>query len=453
MTTKQAMTVPDSSGRPKRARRFLYEGFDIDAPRGRLTCRYRLDDRPFREIVTIEGPRGWGPAAEEAARLVFLLSGVSYFKAGAPPVLDLGGTPVRNGEREFLASFYREGLEEFAFRNRLDLQLEIAGGAEAGPPAPYEAQAGQPLVPFGGGIDSIVTAELVRGLQVRPALFVVSSGDRSFAAIDDAAGRSGLPVLRARRELDPGLLQAPPGKQFNGHVPVTGILSSIAVLGAVLGGHDAVVMSNERSASAGSVVAGGRSINHQYSKSLGFENGFRRVLEGAFAAPPDYFSLLRSASALSIARRFAQLQRYHRVFRSCNRAFSIDPGARMSGWCGACDKCCFVDLMLSPFLPVEELGAIFGGQEPLRNPQMTDRFATLLGLSGRPKPFECVGDVDECRGALVLASARRDPAGEPLLAELMGRLDRADPRQVDDLLRPAGPDNIPPSYAPAADLG
>jgi len=68
---------------------------------------------------------------------------------------------------------------------------------------------------------------------------------------------------------------------LNGHVPVTGILSAIAVMAALLDGRDAVVMSNEWSASVATVQAGGRAVNHQYSKSMEFEAGFRQVLAGA----------------------------------------------------------------------------------------------------------------------------------------------------------------------------
>ena len=76
-------------------------------------------------------------------------------------------------------------------------------------------------------------------------------------------------------------------------MPVTGILSAIAVMAAVLDGRDAVVMSNEWSASVGTLEAGGRVVNHQYSKSMAFEAGFRQVLAGALGGRLDL--LLRAA--------------------------------------------------------------------------------------------------------------------------------------------------------------
>src|SRR5689334_2451586 len=101
---------------------FRYESFDVDADQGVLTCRYSVDGRDFAERVTLEpGPRLETPAAQAAARLVFLLAGVSYYKTSAPPVIDLGGTALTELELGFLREFYLQGLGEFAYRNAIDL--------------------------------------------------------------------------------------------------------------------------------------------------------------------------------------------------------------------------------------------------------------------------------------------------------------------------------------------
>src|SRR6516164_1374983 len=82
---------------PRRGRVFRYESWAGDAERGLLTCRYSLDGREFTENVTLPpGPRWDAGPARAAARLVFLLAGVSYYKTAAPPVIDLGQTAYRN---------------------------------------------------------------------------------------------------------------------------------------------------------------------------------------------------------------------------------------------------------------------------------------------------------------------------------------------------------------------
>ena len=135
--------------RVKTAPSFCYEGFDLDPGQGLLTCRYSLGDRTFTEKISF-GPDGPGhrwdsPAIGQAARLIFLLAGVSYYKTAAPAVIDLGQTAVTDAEREFLRTFYLDGLGEFAFCNGLDLSgLRVTGGARSEPePGGARARAGR----------------------------------------------------------------------------------------------------------------------------------------------------------------------------------------------------------------------------------------------------------------------------------------------------------------------
>jgi hypothetical protein len=317
-------------------------------------------------------------------------------------------------------------------------------------------------VPFGGGIDSIVTIEMIRA-RAEPALFIVSRPGDRFEAIERPAAVTGLPVLRAEREIDPQLLRSRDLGFLNGHVPVTGIISAIAVLAAVLDGRDAVVMSNEWSASIPTLEVNGVPVNHQYSKSGAFEGAFREVLAGALGPDFAYFSALRPFSELWVARRFAALTQYHDTFRSCNRAFHIDKSVRLDHWCGRCDKCCFIDLILAPFVPAADLERIFGGHEPLDGDDLTDadlasteagagladKFRSLLGTSPTSKPFECVGEVGECRAAALLAAQRPDRAGTKLLQVLAAELDGLPQLSTPaELLRPLGRHFIPDAYAP-----
>lgn len=418
---------------------FRYVGFDIEG--NTVVCRYALGDNDFVERVTLPAGGDWSSdAATYAARLLWLLAGVSYYKTAAPPAIDLGDEPLTDAERSFLRTYYLEGLGEFAYRNRLDLSgLVIEGPTSTSTAAPptHKADPGRAVIPFGGGIDSIVTVELLRAQAASPALFVVSRPGDRFDAIERPAAVTGLPVVRAEREIDPQVLRSAELGFLNGHVPVTGIISAIAVLAAVLEGRDAVAMSNEWSASEPTVD----DVNHQWSKSLAFEQGFRGLVPDGLA----YFSRLRPYSELLIARHFAELSKYHGAFRSCNRAFHIDQAKRLDHWCGQCDKCCFIDLILAPFMSAAALAAVFAPSlEPLRNPDLIEQFRALLGTSATAKPFECVGDEGECRAAAVLAAARADRQDTPLLQQLASEAGPTDPAQ---LLKPIGPHFIPQAYA------
>ena len=442
----------------QRGQRFRYEGWTLDPSTGELRGTWSLDGRSFTERVVFEtgGERLADAEVQAAARIAYLLSGVSYYKTGAPPVVDLGDTAVTDREREFLRTYYVDGLAEYAHKNELDLsELVIEGPARR--PQPVEvagAGSGRPLVPFGGGIDSIVVVEATRRRHPDLALFVASRAGDRFAAIEQAAAVTGLPVRRADREIDEQVLRSRELGFLNGHVPVTGILSSLAVTTALLDGRDAVVMSNEWSASSGTVEVEGRVVNHQWSKSLVFEQGFREVLADSLTGF-EYFSALRPYTELWVARRLAELSQYHLAFRSCNRSFTIDPAKRLDRWCGECDKCCFIDLILAPFVDRTRLEQVFDGSEPLAKLELRPRFLSLLGDPELVKPFECVGDEGECRAAVLLAAARPDRAGTALLQSLAEGV-RADGRPLpspESLLRPVGAHFIPDEHAEPDLLG
>ena len=441
-----------------KAEAFRYGGFELDPATDSVHCRYRLaggelDGVEFTESVRFPGGGDWSaPVVAEMARLVHLLAGVSYYKAAAPPVVDLGDTPLTELERDFLRDFYLHGLGEYAYRNSLDLSgLRFeAAPLTRGVVTPSVVDPGRPLIPFGGGVDSIVTVELTRENNPDAALFVVNRPGDRFAAIERPAAVTGLPVVRAERSMDPQILRSSALGFLNGHVPVTGVISAIALLAAALDGRDCVIMSNEWSASSATLLVGGVGINHQYSKGAAFENGLRAVVHEAAGAAPQYFSLLRPFTELWIAQRFARLPQYADTFRSCNRAFLIDPARRATRWCGECDKCCFIDLILAPFLDKAVLERIFDGDEPLSNPARLGVFERLLAITPGAKPWECVGDESECRVAARLAARRPDRRHDPLIARLVAAAEHLTDPDPEALLRPVGPHVVPERYAPAA---
>src|SRR5262249_17850695 len=139
------------------------------------------------------------------------------------------------------------------------------------PPAPLALELPRrTCVPVGGGKDSIVTLECLKAGNEDLVLF--SLGDAEPIAACVAA--SGLPFFRVRRRLDPGVIRLNDQGALNGHVPITGILSSIVLACAVLVGFDTIAMSNEHSANAPNLTFNGLAINHQFSKSLEFEQDF-----------------------------------------------------------------------------------------------------------------------------------------------------------------------------------
>ena len=431
--------------------RFRYDGFALDTADSTVTCRYSTADHSFTERFTFEHGGTWeDPAVLAAVRILYLLAGVSYYKTSAAPLIDLGELETTAPERDFLRAYYLNGLGEFAYRNGLDLRGLRLEGPEAAtaPPVAFDPGPGRPLIPFGGGIDSIVTVEALARDHPDAALCVLEPPGERFAAIEDAAALTGLPVTRITRQIDPLVRRSAELGFLNGHVPVTAVITAAALVAAVLDRRDAVVLSNEWSASVPTVVADGVAVNHQWSKGEEFERAFGDLVLSALGPGISVFSYLRPRSELWVAQQFALLTRYHRAFRSCNRAFHQDPAERLDHWCGRCDKCCFIDLVLAPFLDRAELEAVFAGNEPLQDPGNEERFRALLDLGSGAKPFECVGDTDECRAATLLAARREDRAGTELLARLRAELAAAAPADPTALLQPLGTHRIPDRYAP-----
>ena len=159
-----------------------------------------------------------------------------------------------------------------------------------------------------------------------------------------------------------------------------------------------VALSNEDSANESNVV--GENINHQYSKSLEFENDFRRYVSTYISEDFDYFSFLRPLSELQIAMLFAGNLHYFDVFKSCN------VGSKQDIWCGNCPKCLFAYIILSPFINPEVLNRIFG-KSMLDDISLKNYFDELVGISPI-KPFECVGTRDEVNEAIDLIVKKYD---------------------------------------------
>ncbi len=274
----------------------------------------------------------------------------------------------------------------------------------------------------------MVLIEAVKDLH--PRLFAVNP----HPLVVDLAGQTGLDLIVVRRRLDPGLAALNASGALNGHVPITAIVSLIAVVGSFMYGYDTIAMAVERSASEETVQVEGVPVNHQYSKSLDFELLLSRLVTTAIDPGVAYGSALRPYSELAIARTFARLTGYHDTFCSCNSAFRQSAAAG-DRWCGHCPKCRFVGLMLAPFLGREALAAIIG-RDLFADPDQIDGFADLM--SDEDKPFECVGERRESAAAMRMLSFRPEWQDSVVVAALAGRA-RAlvDDEDVQALLTPS----------------
>ncbi len=423
-------SIPDIvKGKNILCKAFYYKNADFNTETGRLRFTYAVDNTETltEEVVFPGAPFTLTPDEKQALDTIWSLAriavGISYYKAFLPADIVIEGTGLTATEASFFERFYLQGLGEFAIRNNLDLQGRIHFPTD--PSARRQSFARSvplsALVPVGGGKDSCVTLELAKELTI-PATPIAVGEPRPIRACMDI---SGLPDIILKRTISPRLIELnATGGVYNGHVPITGILAFLLWAAAILYKKRYVMMSCERSANVGNMMQGNLPINHQYSKSIDFEQDFWAITR---TITPDfrYFSLLRPLSEAHIAKLFSEkCTAYFPVFTSCNKAFKLDKTKRLNHWCSACDKCRFVFLILAPFMDRENLIQIVG-HNPLNDTTQTEGYRELLGLSGH-KPFECVGEVDECRWAFSRLMTRPDWQHDAVIQQLKNEVPSPD---------------------------
>jgi hypothetical protein len=187
-------------------------------------------------------------------------------------------------------------------------------------------------------------------------------------------------------------------------------------------GYRYIVFANESSANEATLKDGqGREVNHQYSKSLAFEQGFVTVVKQHVSPDIEYFSLLRPFSEIAITRQFSEMTEFHEIFSSCNRNFHQD-GSHIKGrWCKDCPKCRFATLALAPFLSPQQL-LVIQAADLLDEEKQLQGYKALCGL-GEHKPFECVGSISESRAAMKFLTG--DPGWQEkfIVRELAGYME------------------------------
>jgi UDP-N-acetyl-alpha-D-muramoyl-L-alanyl-L-glutamate epimerase len=364
----------------------------------------------FRPQVTVEGVGGDHPA--EVLELIAFHLGLaelpSYWKATCSPEIVVVAGPMTAAQLDWLHTLLLNGMGEYFYVNGIDHTapgfVSVRARAEAGGPGPdgRERDLGSVLVPVSGGKDSVVAWQALRAAGLDPVAMTLNPTRAAEAVLAVMSPRR---VVRARRRIDPRLLALNAAGYLNGHTPFSAYLAVLGTACAMLAGLGRVAMSNERSAEEANVTWLGRPVNHQWSKSLAFERGFRADAARHLATGVDYFSLLRPLYELQISAGFAAERPYHRAFRSCNR------GQAAGVWCGACPKCLGVCALLAPFLDGEELAGIFG-RELLADEGLAPLAVQLLTPDA--KPFECVGTHEETLAAFHLAAGRARAAGRPL---------------------------------------
>lgn len=402
-------------GKPNQAKKssvFVFDRYALDRDAKSASFFYRLDLKDGRPALVFEEkiilPKQkiiWSKVNQPLlARALFnlhLALGVSYYKTYCPPVIKIKSGQLSAADAAFWNKLYTKGMGEFFYKNKIDFRgLVNFPVALKKPAAPIKAKlSDKTLLPWGGGKDSIVAGEKLKALGHDFTLVAL----RAEEAQIDTAKIIGKKLLIFERILDPQLKLINAAGAYNGHIPISSIYAFTTVLAAVLYDFKNIAYTNEASANIGNVNYLGETINHQYSKSLEFENDLRLYLKNSITPDIHYFSTMRAYSELKIVSEFARYPQYFSSFVSCNRHYVLNKVVKMR-WCGRCPKCAFVFSQLAAFLPKATVIKIFN-KNLFADAALLPLYQELWGEKSF-KPFECVGEAKEVAAAMLLAAKR-----------------------------------------------
>lgn len=320
----------------------------------------------------------------------------SYWKATCSPMVVVEAGNLHTKQIEWWKKLYFNGLGEFFYLNGLMPKIADFMQIKCDSTKPiFDTKTvsvnNESLIPVGGGKDSVVTLEILKDFYEKNAPIILNPRQASLETAR-IAGYTETQIVQLKRTICKNLLSLNARGFLNGHTPFSAVLAFTTLFQAFLMKKKYIVLSNEDSANEATIP--NTNINHQYSKSLEFENDFNHYTKHYITPDIHYFSLLRPLNEFRIATLFSKYKKYHKAFKSCN------VGSKQDIWCGKCSKCLFVFIMLAPHLSTHELIDIFG-YNLFENTDLKIDFEKLSGLV-EEKPFECVGTINEVNAALYL---------------------------------------------------
>ena len=386
---------------------FRYKSYKYSFEKGNLKISFDFliePDIAFSPKIIIENVKEHKDK-QTLENLIFnlgMIEMVSYLKAACSQniIIDCGYLDTK--QKKFWRNLFLNGLGEFFYENKIDFREKDFFKFKTNKGENLKVKKikteDKILLPIGGGKDSIVSLNLLKKENL--CLMGLNPTKEIKATI------GGKKHIYIKREIDKRLLELRQKGFYNGHTPFSAYLAFLSTLCAFLTNSRYIALSNESSANEETVCYLGKKINHQYSKTLEFENSFREYAKEYIANGIEYFSFLRPLYEIQIAKLFSNFKKYHSIFLSCNEANKTYSGTRKKTqvWCGHCPKCLFVFSILYPFMKEQDLSKIFK-KNLFEDKSLQNEMLKLIG-EGKSKPFECIGEKQESLIAFYLSSKK-----------------------------------------------
>lgn len=300
-------------------------------------------------------------------------------------------------ESNYFSNLSFNGLAEFRYINKININKKIKFSSIYNQNNyPYKKSKlllnKKTILLNGGGKDSAVAAEILKLIKEDYSWLTLNMNTTRKNIILTSKIKDGFSLSRV---LDKNIRKD--GK-YLGHKPVSALIAFISILYAYIHKYSYVVTANEHSSNFSNLKINNISINHQYTKSLDFENKFNVFMQNKLFKGITYYSILRPLYEIQITKIFSSYKQYFPHFISCNI------GVKENRWCLKCPKCTFIFLALAPFISITNIKKIWGSNLFL-NKDITDNILKLI--DNNSKPFDCVGTKEECRLALYLCEKNK----------------------------------------------
>lgn len=384
---------------------FIFDNYVFDGTEAKFFYRDHLQTYCETFIFKLEGAYD-KVLLDRALYLMFLLVGVSYYKAYPTRNATIRLGDIDAWQADFLNKVYTEGLGQFAYDNNLtrdDLAAFQASTVEKVEPLEYT---GEGIITLqSGGKDSLLLAELLERGGESYTPWYMATGVSHPAVLDKLSS----PLVVTQRVIDrTALSRAESRGGLNGHVPVTFIALAAALVQTILLGKNTVLAAIGHEGEEPHAYIGEMPVTHQWSKTWRAEQLLAEYVHRYISPDIRIGSPLRGYSELKITNLFTKYAwgRFGNEFSSCNRAnYQQDSDNTQLVWCGSCSKCANSFILFAAWLNPDQLEPIFR-DNLFRVAYLQNDFKGLLGVEGVMKPFECVGEVDELRYAYQLALHR-----------------------------------------------
>lgn len=396
----------------------------------------------YPDLDLFELDRRYGRDFMERVHVHSALFEINKLASFRPHVLDLG--PYARHHTEALERLWRivfhRAFGQWRYENDLPdarapewASRPVSAGAS---PRRLDRHAEEVLLFSGGGKDSLISMKLLERGAIPYASLGYSSSVYGTAQIQhdliDRLLDHGVARTRHRLLMLDDIYDAPMlalhGQELGVRTmaaaeTMSGVFASVPIL--LSRGYGHAVVGHEASANRGNLIwdKTGEDINHQWGKSREAERLLDQYIRAELCEDTGVFSIL---SPLHDVANFSLLRQDVDALGATHSCNVRKP------WCCRCAKCAYVWLGFRAYLPAAPVLRIFP-EDLLEVPENQGFFHDMMGL-GAHTPFECIGQIEENRLALLLCQARGllGPHGWAL-AERLPRLDVAP--MLDSFLR------------------